>query len=221
HEKIHGNLRKNIRTLFVLYKREILQACLNSKRNLYNYLLKLGFRDEMKVGFVDLGWQGSTQSFFERLVAELFNASVTGYYFCYIGDKKFSKTRKSLLPVEKKDNGIVNQLYNNRRLAELLFSAPHGTIIAYGTSGKNGSTNVMPIEDWGAANFDVKLAAERLNSGALDSYSTVKNWLEISNIKISEYDLARLFCKQIADPPHAIKESTDWLGNLDSWSAAR
>lgn len=116
------------------YQREILKIATLNRRGLYQYLHQANIRPGSRVALVDVGWSGTTQEAFERAVADMMPLDVQGYYFCLADTPKRlvlnnSQKMKALLTSESMSTDIIAALYQNRVAIEMMFSAPHHTVI--------------------------------------------------------------------------------------------
>lgn len=113
---------------------EILRAGNATRRAVYRTLNDLGIQSRSRIAFVDIGWNGSTQRAFERVVESFMDVEVFGYYFCFSGNDKCrmnqNKQRMSaLLTHDSLPEKTIEKLYLNRIGVELFFSAPHPTVL--------------------------------------------------------------------------------------------
>ncbi len=149
------------------YRKEILKICRQNRRGLFIYLKSMGIVPGSKVAVVDIGWSGSTQEAFELAVANLMDISVMGYYFCLADTlecrrRKGRQAMKALISSESTSLSLVDNVYENRLLIELFFSAPHNTIIGYMHKG----TTVTAVEYPGLiVNKDHNELINQLNTG--------------------------------------------------------
>ncbi|GBU18986.1 MULTISPECIES: HAD family hydrolase [Methylobacterium] len=114
-----------VESLLRVIRRPILQACLAARRGLHAACREAGLREGMRVGVFDLGWRGSTQVALERALAPLVGVSVRGYYLCLRAEVA---NAAALLAEAGLPARTQKALYENRVAAELLFSAPHGSV---------------------------------------------------------------------------------------------
>ncbi|NMP27992.1 hypothetical protein GW590_14115 [Rahnella sp. SAP-1] len=131
----------NIYNLLNSMKKDILKVCRANRRGLHQLLIDLNLPDNANIGLVDVGWKGTTQEAFENAIKPFFNYKVFGYYFCLISNT--SSTKKSMLDSTTVGEETINKVYENRVAFELLFSAPHETIIGHVLSNEK----VKFIED--------------------------------------------------------------------------
>jgi len=115
-------------------RREIFKVGRQTRRALFLALHNLGIHSGSRIAFVDVGWNGSTQRAFERVVDRFMDIEVFGYYFCLSESDDCRKNRKkqamsALLAQGTVPEKTIRQLYRNRVGVELFFSAPHPTVV--------------------------------------------------------------------------------------------
>jgi len=135
-----------IKSFMYVYRFEILKIAAQNRQALFIYLQSLGIRDGQKIGFVDIGWHGTTQKAFEKACKSMLNIEVHGYYFSLVADivKNDTYNMKALFSNDSDDESLINAIYDNRLAFELFFSAPHESVI--GLKSINRS-NIKPIND--------------------------------------------------------------------------
>ena len=124
------------RKLFESYLRvtrwRILQVCTECRRGLYAACLEAGLRDGLRIGLVDVGWKGSTQEAFVRFAESVFEVAVKGYYVCLHRDARRERPgldMEAMISERTHSAEAIQDLYANRVVAELCFSAPHGSVV--------------------------------------------------------------------------------------------
>lgn len=128
-------------------KWRILKVCKENRRGLYQSIAALGLAPDAKIALVDVGWSGTTQEAFSLWAERYTDFDVRGYYFC-LSDRperveRNAKHRMSaLFSSEDCSREMISGLYDNRVLMELIFSAPHNTVIGYKVAG----TDTVPVE---------------------------------------------------------------------------
>ncbi|MBB4007829.1 HAD-IA family hydrolase [Allorhizobium taibaishanense] len=120
----------------VSYKWTIIKRAAENRKALFNYLLSLGVKQGMKVGLVDVGWSGTTLEALSRALSGMFDVELTGYFLCLVDTPERIKrsqelNMKSLLNSETLSEGEIAAIYENRVIAELMFTAPHASVIGY------------------------------------------------------------------------------------------
>lgn len=143
-----GNIPQMRDLLFAL-RWQILKVCQENARGLFMSLSKLGVRNGQKIALVDIGWNGTTQDAFESAVSNMMSLNVTGYYLALndspecVARQKKSQMKAMLTPIRWPTEQI-KEFYDNRVAVELLFSAPHHSIISLGI---NPNFEVEAISD--------------------------------------------------------------------------
>lgn len=107
---------------------------------LIEYLKQQGILDYKEINLVDIGWRGSTH----KAIKDLTGKKVNGYYFG-TSDIVYSGIRKDVEGYSfnlgsPKDH--QNRIMNNVMMFELIFSAPHGSLIKL---EKNQKDVIVPI----------------------------------------------------------------------------
>lgn len=113
----------------------VIGLALRERNLLRAYLESIGLDRHLKIALVDVGWLGSQQWAFEKIV-KLFDWSVhvEGYYYAALSKgNKVSENRHGLvypwvITSAKQIEGMVS-------IMELLHSAPHGGVIGYERKG--------------------------------------------------------------------------------------
>ncbi|WP_454857311.1 HAD family hydrolase [Rhizobium binxianense] len=132
--------QKNIpqmRDLLFALRWQILKTGRENARGLFMSLSNLGVRNGQKIALVDIGWNGTTQDAFESAVSNMMSLDVTGYYLalndspeCVMRQKR--SRMKAMLTAINWPAEQIKEFYDNRVAVELLFSAPHHSIISLG-----------------------------------------------------------------------------------------
>lgn len=120
---------KNIYNLLHSMKKNILNVCRENRRGLHQLLVELNLPADANIGLVDVGWKGSTQDAFENAIRPFFEYNVHGYYFCLLGS--VGNNKKAMVDSAIYGKEIINKIYANRVAFELIFSAPHETVIGH------------------------------------------------------------------------------------------
>lgn len=128
-----SNLIQHAR-LLTAFRSEILRIAQRNRQVLYGYLHSLGIHSGQRLAIVDVGWNGTTQKFFAQAVQPMFDLHIQGYYFClansdHCQQRLKTQKMKALFSSETCSHKQISQLYANRVLIELFFSAPHPSII--------------------------------------------------------------------------------------------
>lgn len=132
--RVHAGLMPELSKLLFAWRHEILKVCRENRRGLLTSLLECGIKPGSRIALVDVGWSGTTQDTFEQAMAQLFEVTVFGYYFCLANTperlaRQQQRRMKALLAAPAVDARLIDAVYQNRVAAELFFSAPHQTVI--------------------------------------------------------------------------------------------
>lgn len=140
-----------MRSFLHSYRSQIVQICHRNRRGLYLLLRQLGVAPGMRVGMVDVGWNGSTQEAFARAIKRMIPVELMGYYLG-LSDSDVCKRRRgelnmcAMLDAETIGGALARKLYEMRVAVELMFSAPHASVIGYDSDANN---DVAPVLDEG------------------------------------------------------------------------
>ncbi|MCM2439688.1 HAD-IA family hydrolase [Agrobacterium vitis] len=120
----------------VSYKWAIINRAAENRKALFIYLMSLGIKPGTKLGLVDVGWSGTTVEAFSRALSEMLDVELSGYFLCLVDTPERierSKTlrMRSLLNSDTITQGEIQSIYENRVIAELMFTAPHASVIGY------------------------------------------------------------------------------------------
>lgn len=160
-----------MRTLMSACRAAILQVCRRNRRGLFRYLQGLGIRSGMRIGLVDVGWNGTTQEAFERAIRDLVPVEVMGYYFCLTDTpdclrRQERMAMQAMISSRTLPHAVVADVYANRVAAELFFSAPHHAVIGYDS---DVAGHVAFVEDQGRGDVtDTRQASDDMTAGALE-----------------------------------------------------
>lgn len=126
----------NLKKLMFEYKTLILEKSKNSRRSLKSYLEKV-IGSHTKIALVDIGWSGTSQYSLNKFIETYFpNVEITGYYLAIFRSKTVLKRKKEMVMKGylcdlNKNEHYMNVINKYRVLLEILFSAPHNTVIDY------------------------------------------------------------------------------------------
>ncbi|MEC4596524.1 HAD-IA family hydrolase [Burkholderia vietnamiensis] len=213
-----------VRGLLRACRSDILRVCRRNRRGLFQYLVELGIRPDMRVAVVDVGWNGTAQEVLELALQGLMKIDLYGYYFC-LNDSEQTRVRErtmrmsALLSRTSLEPTHLAKVYANRVAVELFFSAPHDAVIGYETAV--GGT-VRAIEDPGriptprqghisrqiidgmlafSRHFGEKRALLELKSDPLDAVGPLVHYIEHID------DASRVLFEQVE--------------NFDAWASTR
>lgn len=216
-----GNMQKFERFICAM-KPGILRVAREARRGLYRHLLDLGLKDGMRVAFVDVGWSGTTQKAFIEAVREMLPLEVTGYYLGLSSAARELEVAKGLrIRVFAEDAGATPaqslELYRNRAVVELFFSAPHPTTIGYKLNPEAGLTFVEDYER--GIDYDIAKLVNTVNTG-IRSYIQEAVFLrkvhESCDPSMALDNLLQLVCSPDSEQAHLIGKLYNW----DAWSSS-
>ncbi|WP_052380194.1 MULTISPECIES: hypothetical protein [unclassified Pseudoalteromonas] len=132
------------------FRWEILKVCKRNRRALFKYLNELNIKSGDNIALIDVGWSGSSQESFIKVVKQLIDVNVFGYYFCLAEtsekkERENSQNMAGLISAESVDIKTLNDIYKNRVTIETFFSAPHDTVIGL----QIHNSKVFPVTDTG------------------------------------------------------------------------
>jgi len=126
---------------------EILKVCQKNRRGLYSYLKTIGINNGSRVGFVDIGWRGTSQIAFENIVNKMIDIKICGYYFCLVNKLESLCSMSAMLCNEIISTQERELIYKNRLTVEKMFTAPHDTVI--GLTFRRQQSAIDPVFDQG------------------------------------------------------------------------
>jgi len=220
---INHTLTDKLSDFLYAYQWEILKVCKSNRYALFNYLKQLGIKKGQRVALVDVGWNGSTQEAFERVVRELLDVEVLGYYFCLANTptrtlREESQQMFSMINSDTVSANLVDNLYDYRVVIESFFSAPHDTVI--GLSYNQGqSIEAVFDKGRGASGMNNKVLHDI--SKGIESYSQhYGNSFQQFNVQLSAFQLVSpIFELCIKD--HRDLYFLSEMVNFDAWGSSR
>ena len=222
--KIFGLYTSEQRNEWVMFlfsmKNEILQICHRNRRALFNYLHQIGVRDGDRIALVDIGWNGTSQDGFERAVKELFDIEVFGYYFSLTdsfecNDRKMKYSMTAMFSSENFELDMIKKIYPARLLAELLFSAPHGTVIGWGVSPTG---DIVSIEDLRGANSDnLSRISASIFEGVQMFAAGMNDFRARVELDISPLALGQLLVDEMIDGMWVHDKKIQSIHGFDAW----
>lgn len=200
----------------------ILLVAREARRGLYHHLLDLGLKDGMRVAFVDVGWSGTTQKAFIEAVREMLPLDVTGYYLGLSDSVRELEVVKGLrMRVFAEDAGATPvqslELYSNRAVVELFFSAPHPTTIGYRLHPEAGLTFVEDHER--GIDYNIASLVNTVNTGIrsyIQEAVLLRRLYEPCDQSMALDNLLQLVCSPNSEQAHLIGELYNW----DAWSSS-
>ncbi|GES53774.1 hypothetical protein Rhsp01_64030 [Rhizobium sp. NBRC 114257] len=221
---ITADILPRIHDLLIALQWHIIRTCQQNSRGVFSTLVNIGIRPNDKVGIVDVGWNGTTQSAFETAIADCFPLDVKGYYLalteseeCLARQKK--SCMKAMFAGPDYLSSDIKAMYNNRVVVEFLFSAPHHSIISLQVSETGDVLSMADSRRHGDSHL--LLAVEQVIDGARkfasDFYSTM------SDMKLPFNP------KSLLAPLHSLILDDHWkkdvlfehITDFDDWALAR
>ncbi|MGF1459934.1 MAG: HAD family hydrolase [Leptolyngbyaceae cyanobacterium] len=210
------------------YRQEILKTAHRSRRALFHYLYQLKLRSGDRVALVDVGWSGTTQEAFETAIADMMDLSVVGYYFCLADTPKRlslsqSQEMKGFLTSAALSPELIAALYQNRVAIEMMFSAPHHTVIGLESSRQG----VQPIYDPGRSaqsDADAWLQVTQEINGGIEAFAA-KYWQLNQAVELDRMLPPLELAKPLVEL--ALSQGNDDIGRLqavkdfDAWGSSR
>jgi predicted HAD superfamily hydrolase len=141
---------------------EILKVCQKNRRALYSYLKTIGINNGSRVGFVDVGWRGTTQIAFENVVHKIIDAKIFGYYLCLVNKFDSSYNMSAMLCNKTISTKELELIYKNRVIVEQFFTAPHDTVI--GLTSRPQQSLIDPVFDQGRQGWTMALKNQDIAS---------------------------------------------------------
>ncbi|WP_152055363.1 HAD-IA family hydrolase [Aliarcobacter butzleri] len=209
------NDRSNVIKLFYKMKNIILKKAFSIRRNFFKYLVSLGITDNMRIGIVDVGWNGTTQEYLEPLLKDFFdNLSIDGYYFALLDNPLTEKRREKYSMFScLKDRQLLHEVDINRVLIELLFSAPHNTIISI-------DDNLNPIYDFPRGKIsDYESIVSHINNGIKDFINEIQILNQKYNLKLNQQNIHMKLLDLIENPNIDYVRKIGNLCNFDAWAS--
>lgn len=202
---------------------EILKVCRRNRRALFGYLRSLGVASGDRIAVVDVGWNGTTQEAFEKAIRPMFDVEVHGYYLC-LADTPERRERQrrhrmtAMISAPLVSEETIANLYANRVVAEVFFSAPHDTVIGLRPSAEG----VVPINDRGRAEVDVlpEKVLEIIQSEELfaDRFRRARSRLGLST---SPLNMVQPFIEFISQGKWTQHRDLTQIRNFDAWASSR
>ncbi|MFB9867335.1 hypothetical protein [Vreelandella sulfidaeris] len=216
----------DIKTLFYAMRKKILKVADENRRALYLYIVDVGISSGNRIALVDVGWSGSSQESFESALKQMIDVEVYGYYFCLAENDEKNRRQKNGMVMKSLFNSDVlsaktlQEIYRNREVIELFFSAPEDTVIGYNLKA---NFDVLYVRDQGrgATALNTKSVVLEILNGALD-FSRKCTEVELAlgvNLNFQE------LCFELID--FAISSDSDnffsanGIRNFDAWGSSR
>lgn len=211
-----------VMTFLYAYRWEILKVCRSNRIALHHYLREHGLKDGSRVALVDVGWSGTTQEAFEKAVEPLMQIEVHGYYLC-LADTPERKRRASiqnmtaLITSENVPVKTISKIYANRVAVELLFSAPHPSVMGLEVRGGK----VEPVFDRGrGCDISVTDATVEITKGIEAFSRSYAKMAERLNLHLSPIDWVKPVLELIDDRSAAGYRLMSEVRSFDAWGSS-
>ncbi|MGU8265167.1 HAD family hydrolase [Clostridium perfringens] len=197
------DINKEYQKVNNLYKdsKEILFKEIKKQRLLLEkYLIQENINKYNNIGIMDLGWRGSLQFNLINILNECkFNTSVFGYYLGL--NNKFSKYEKYGMKADGYIFNPDNNFYENYvlggvGLVELMFTAPHGSVLGY----KKEEDKIKPILDEIEYSENQQKNINLIQEGALDFIRDISKLSNSINLEFDKEILIKKFINLISNP---------------------
>jgi len=217
-----------LRSLISAFKWQILRVCERNRRCLIFELTKIGIKNGQKVGFVDIGWNGTTQDSFSIFVKKYFDIQLHGYYFSLTGtddckSRRLGLNMKALIEPTKHSKEYWEAIYKYRVLLEFLFSAPHPTVIGLALDNfKKGVVTPIFDEGRGVSDQDNIIKIEDIIKGELHfakEFLRLSRSLKLKNKseEIANFQMTRLLSGELKD----IYKDLLMIEDFDTWASTK
>lgn len=148
---------------------------------------EVGLRDGTQIGFVDLGWHGTTQHAFEKMLAQGgMNVRVTGYYLA-VEDNSLGVDLRAM---EYGPGSTDRYLCYHHPVLESLLSASHGQVTGYDEGGPACAAHLTFAPEEVAALQEGAVAFCALAHGIGLKPPPLRVWLD-EFLRVPPFDLAR------------------------------
>ena len=215
----NDDLNKLIK-IFHVIKNDILKKSFEIRHNLFNYFVDIGIKNDSNIMFVDVGWSGTTQFYFNQLIEEMFSdVNIFGTYYGLIEDKKLLD-RKKIMKMESylKEKKLLKLIDENRVIIELCFSAPHKSIIGI---DKINDKFILTydIEKGSSTNFE-KIINE-INSGISIIFEELIKFEQQYQVELDLEQMNEILLDFLLEPNIKYVEEIGKINNFDTWSSTK
>ncbi|MFT4060234.1 MAG: hypothetical protein QM652_11880 [Legionella sp.] len=204
------------------YRWEILKVCQRNLRGLFNYIKSLGIQARQKVALVDVGWRGTSQEAFIQAVSSFLELDIYGYYFCLANPSERIKSQhqmklSALLDSSSYSIQQIDKIYNNRVMIELLFSAPHDTIIGYDPDNNNAS-----ITDFGrGTEKNITKHIDAICKGSIRFVELYRELSRSAHFNLTYHELIKGILEFIDKDKWQNIPILNELYNFDAWASSK
>ncbi len=200
----------------------ILRVAREVRKGLHRYLLDLGLQEGMRVAFVDVGWSGTTQKAFIEAVRDMLPLDVVGYYLGLSAPvRDLERSKKIRMRVFSESAGLTSkeaeELYRNRAVVELFFSAPHSTTIGYRPQSIGNAFFVEDKER--GVDYSIGSVVDMINTGIRDYIReavAISHIHESSDSSMALHNLMQLACAPGVQQAHLVGQLYNW----DAWASS-
>lgn len=207
------------------YKWPIIRRASENRKALFSYLLSLGIKPGTKLGLVDVGWSGTTLEAFSRALSGMFDVDLTGYFLCLVDTperkERSRKLRmKSLLNSDVLSESEIVSIYKRRVIAELMFTAPHASVIGYSFDSEDGAVEF--ITDEGRAETIIEnMASPSLMKGMMIFYEKYRDIHSQLGLDVPPLEAVRPFVSYLANITDAEMQIFQGVRNFDAWGSSK
>ncbi|MGV1830743.1 HAD-IA family hydrolase [Agrobacterium vitis] len=209
----------------VAYKWPIINRAAENRKMLFQYLTSLGVKPGTKIGLVDVGWSGTTLEALSRAMTELFDVELVGYFLCLVDtperiERSKKLQMKSLLNSNSISPSRLQAIYENRVIAELMFTAPHASVIGY--SFDHSKKKVDFVLDNGRSLTEVKnLASPSLMRGMAMFNRKYRNFHTQLGLEIPPLDAVQPFVEFLSGASKEQLSDFQNVKNFDAWGSSK
>lgn len=206
------------------YRAEVLKVCRRTRSCLFQYLLELGVQPGMRLGLVDVGWNGTTQDTLAHVLPKLMPAELVGYYLCLAETPECLERRRrlemrALLSAGSLPAGVLDKVYANRVVAEILFSAPHGSVIGYERLPGGG---VRALEDQGRCRgHEWRKVSDEIVRGVEDFWEGFQETCAAARFTPDPLDLCAPLLDLLTGMDDQMAGLLATVKNFDTWAQSR
>ncbi|WP_017221014.1 HAD family hydrolase [Moritella dasanensis] len=203
---------------------EILKVCRRNLSALYEQVQQLEIKPGMKVAMVDVGWNGTMQKYLDAFLRDNFGATLSGYYIGLTNqtecvERRQSLDMKAMFDPNIESENFIGELFDSRVLVELLFSAPHESIIGLSLD-KKGKLNAIKDKGRGRVNDHNTISVDIID-GASKFFHDYLGFINKLELNIDGYDLSRSIIHHIKNKDNSVLFSSDNMQGFDAWGSSK
>ena len=213
-----------MRRFLSAYRAEFIKVGQQNRRGLFNLLLQMGVRSDMRVAMVDVGWAGTTQETMVNALRGMLDIEIFGYYLALVDSPECRRRREQMSMKGLLESSLVgaekmSRLYERRVGVELMFSAPHEAIIGYALEPA-GQVRVIEDAGRGADPISLRAAVNELQRGMLDFVGVYQGLTEQIGYRAHSVELAHTVIDFSMIATSRLSAFND-LANFDAWGSSR